>query len=161
MLFRSIPFKQVIDECDIPKVVANIGYKHGLNGNNLLMMDVTDATIIADLMMGGEGNVEDAKLTELELSAVAEAMNQMIGSASTAMASMLGREIDILPPKVSLWDSNEEIDVKEISAEKDICKIAFDLSVEGLIQSEIMQIFTGETVEEIVAIMMEIGRAHV
>lgn len=149
-----IPFKQVIDECEIPKVVANIGYKHGLKGNNLLMVDVTDAAIIADLMMGGEGKVENAKLTELELSAVAEAMNQMIGSASTAMASMLSRIIDIDPPIVSLWDSNENLDVKEIDLETNICKIAFSLSVEGLIQSEIMQIFTGETVEKIVAIMM-------
>ena len=149
-----IPFKQVIDECSIPKVVANIGYKHGLKGNNLLMMDVTDAAIIADLMMGGEGKVENAKLTELELSAVAEAMNQMIGSASTAMAQMLGREIDINPPNVSLWDNSENIDANEISTEKDICKIAFDLSVEGLIQSEIMQIFTEGTVKEIVELMM-------
>lgn len=149
-----IPFKQIIDKCSIPKVVANIEYKHGLKGNNLLMLDVSDATIIADLMMGGEGNVESTKLTELELSAVAEAMNQMMGSASTAMASMLGREIDILPPKVSLWNNNENIDIKEISTEKDICKIAFNLSVEGLIQSEIMQIFTGETVKEIVELMM-------
>ena len=47
-----IPFQQVIDECSVPKVVANIEFKQGLEGSNLLMMDVTDAAIIADLMMG-------------------------------------------------------------------------------------------------------------
>lgn len=149
-----IPFEQVIKECSIPKVVADIEFKHGLKGNNLLMLDVTDATIIADLMMGGDGKNANDTLTELELSAVSEAMNQMIGSASTSMATMLGRAVDIYPPKVSLWDSNENADSMNLSSEDNICKIAFDLTVEGLIQSEIMQIFTGESVEEIVKLML-------
>jgi flagellar motor switch protein FliN/FliY len=149
-----MPFKQIIDECEVPKVVSTIEFKHGLTGSNLLMMDEKDATIIADLMMGGDGTGGNSSLTELELSAVAEAMNQMIGSASTAMATMFGRAIDILPPNVSLWSNSENVDYKEISNDKYICKIAFDLNVEGLIQSEIMQIFTGDTVEEISKIMM-------
>ena len=149
-----IPFEQVIKECTIPKVVANIEFKQGLKGNNLLMLDVTDATIIADLMMGGDGKNANATLTELELSAVSEAMNQMIGSASTSMATMMGRAVDIYPPKVSLWDSNENSDFMNLSSGDNICKIAFNLTVEGLIQSEIMQLFTGESVEEIVKIMM-------
>src|SRR5690606_25994375 len=114
----------------------------------------TDSAIIADLMMGGDGKVENGKMNELELSAVAEAMNQMIGSASTAMATMLNRPIDILPPDVELWDKSEDIDYKAIPKDKSICRIAFDLNVEGLIQSEIMQIFAVETVEEITKIMM-------
>ena len=149
-----IPFRQVIEECDIPKVVASIEFKQGLMGNNLLMMDVPDASIIADLMMGGNGIVENKDLGELEMSAVAEAMNQMIGSASTAMATMLNKPIDILPPDVSLWDKSENIVYDEIDLDKTICKIAFDLDVEGLIQSEIMQIFNVETVDEISKIMM-------
>ena len=149
-----IPFQQVIDECSVPKVVANIEFKQGLEGSNLLMMDVSDAAIIADLMMGGNGKVENAKLTELELSAVAEAMNQMIGSASTAMATMMGKSIDILPPKVSLWDKDDPQDHSDIINDKEICKIAFDMNVEGLIQSEIMQIFTGSTVKNISDMMM-------
>lgn len=150
-----IPFRSIIEECTIPKVVADIEFKEGLMGSNLLMMDVTDSTIIADLMMGGDGKVaSNTKLTELELSAVAEAMNQMIGSASTAMATMLGKTIDILPPVVSLWDNSESFDYKNIEPDRKICKIAFDLNVEGLIQSEIMQIFAGETVIEIASLML-------
>lgn len=149
-----IPSDQIIKECDIPKVVAHIKYKEGLKGINLLMMDVADATIIADLMMGGDGSNRKDVLSELELSAVAEAMNQMIGSASTSMATMLGRGVDILPPDVSLWDSKSDINITSISKENHICKIAFDLSVEGLIQSQIMQIFTKETVNEISALLM-------
>lgn len=149
-----VSFEQIIEECSIPKVVANIEFKNGLKGNNFLLMDVTDATIIADLMMGGDGTNSKTTLSEIELSAVGEAMNQMIGSASTSMATMLGREIDIFPPHVDLWDSNNMVEYNKITKENNICKIAFNLRVEGLIESEIMQVFTGETVKEIVDIMM-------
>lgn len=149
-----LPFKQIIEECAIPKIVADIEYKHGLSGKNLLMLDVKDATIIADLMMGGDGTNGKETLTDLELSAVAEAMNQMIGSASTSMATMIGREVDILPPNVALWDGNENNDYLQFDSEDDVFKIAFSLTVEGLIESEIMQVFTRTSVEEIVSIMM-------
>lgn len=149
-----LPFKRIIEECAIPKIVADIEYKHGLSGKNLLMLDVKDATIIADLMMGGDGSNASEALTELELSAVAEAMNQMIGSASTSMATMIGREVDILPPNVALWDGSENNDYLQFDSEDDVFKISFNLTVEGLIQSEIMQIFTRTSVEEIVEIMM-------
>lgn len=149
-----IPFQQIIDECEIPKVVAKIEFKQGLSGINLLMVDVKDATIIADLMMGGDGSSTKDELSELELSAVAEAMNQMIGSASTSMAQMIGEEVDIQPPDVSLWDKDENINQRNITTEKNICKIAFHLTVEGLIDSEIMQLYTAETVKDIVKVMM-------
>ncbi|NLY47018.1 MAG: flagellar motor switch phosphatase FliY [Tissierella sp.] len=152
-----VSFKQIIDECNIPKVVANIAFKEGLKGDNLLMMDIEDATIIADLMMGGDGlNIERA-FTELELSAVGEAMNQMIGSASTSMATMLERPIDILPPNVEVWDKSKESDFVEVKDDRYVVRISFNLDVEGLIQSEIMQVYTIETVEEIVELMMPSG----
>lgn len=149
-----ITMKNLISECEIPKVAADIRFKEGLMGSNLLMVDVTDASIIADLMMGGDGTGGSGQLTELEMSAVAEAMNQMIGSASTAMATMLGKPIDILPPSVSLWDANEDIKYEGMEKEGTICKISFNMEVEGLIKSEIMQIFSLDMVEEISRIMM-------
>lgn len=149
-----ITFEQIVEECSIPKVVTSIKFKEGLRGHNLLMMDLKDATVIADLMMGGDGKGGNGQFTDLELSAVAEAMNQMIGSASTSMATMLGKQIDILPPDVEVWDNQDNIDVERFNGDGMICRISFDLSVEGLIQSEIMQIFTADTVEEISKIML-------
>lgn len=148
----SLSFREIVKECAVPKIVAMVEFKEGLTGKNLLMMDVTDALIIADLMMGGTGKVDKKKeLSELELSAVAEAMNQMIGSASTSMATMLERDIDIMPPDVEVWDTEEHIDLEKFDIKEKICKIAFDLEVEGLIESEIMQIFTKNTVDEIIS----------
>lgn len=149
-----ITMKNLISECEIPKVAADIRFKEGLMGSNLLMVDVSDASIIADLMMGGDGTGGSGQLAELEMSAVAEAMNQMIGSASTAMATMLGKTIDILPPSVSLWDANEDINYEGMEKEGTICKISFNMEVEGLIKSEIMQIFSLDMVNEIAEIMM-------
>jgi len=147
-------FKEIVNDCEIPKVVTRIEFKEGLIGNNLLMVNIKDSAIIADLMMGGDGTKGNEELTEFELSAVSEAMNQMIGSASTSMAQMLGRNIDILPPEVTVWNNKEKIDYKKFITEDYICKISFRLSVEGLIESEIMQIYTLDTVKEIVEIMM-------
>lgn len=149
-----IPFQSVIEECTIPKVVANIEFKEGLQGDNFLMVDVGDAAIIADLMMGGDGSSPSEELTELEISAVAEAMNQMIGSASTSMATMLNRSIDILPPDVSVWKDKESVNHEIKESKEYICKISFDLTVEGLIESEIMQIYTMETVDIISRVML-------
>lgn len=149
-----VSFKQIIEECDIPKVVATVEFKEGLTGENLMMMDVTDSKVIANLMMSGDGKVEDTELSELELSAVSEAMNQMIGSASTAMATMLMKRIDILPPEVLLWDDPKSIEFDKIDPSEVMCKIAFKLEVEDLIKSEIMQIFSIQTVKEISTIMM-------
>ncbi len=149
-----IRFEEIVEECEVPKIVSRIGFKEGLKGNNLLMMDVRDSAIIADLMMGGDGSNANEVLTELELSAVSEAMNQMIGSASTSMAQMLGKSIDINPPIVEVWDNKDSIDYRAFINEEYICKISFHLSVEGLIESDIMQLYTLDTVKEIVAIMM-------
>lgn len=150
----TVDFKEIVDECVVPKVVATIRFKEGLTGDNLLMVDIEDALIIADLMMGGDGTNIQKEFGELELSAVGEAMNQMIGSASTSMATMFGRTVDISPPDVEVWDLNKKIDFEKINGDNGVCKIAFDLDVEGLIQSEIMQVFTMESAQEIVEMMM-------
>ena len=142
-------FEDIIAESTTPKVVTTVEFKAGLIGTNMLMMDTEDAAVIADLMMGGSGDVQTKELTELELSAVKEVMNQMIGSASTAMATMIGEMIDIHPPKVSVWSKKEDIDEELIPKKETICKIAFNLEVEGILHSEIMQVFSLDTVYSI------------
>ncbi|WP_414839022.1 flagellar motor switch phosphatase FliY [Carnobacterium sp. TMP28] len=156
-----VKFEEIIRESSIPKVVTTIEYKAGLVGSNLLMMDVTDAIIIADLMMDGDGDATGKEFTELELSAVGEAMNQMIGSASTAMATMLGRIVDILPPDVEVWEDIKTVKYDKISADSVVCKISFKMTVDDLIESEIMQIFTLDTVRDISTIMMNGSDAEV
>ena len=102
----------------------------------------------------GAGPPENEEFTELELSAVAEAMNQMIGSAATSMATMISTKVDILPPKVNLWDEPGNTKYDFIVDDEVIYKISFSLNVDGLIQSEIMQIFTDQMVDDIAQAML-------
>ncbi len=151
----KVRFASLMEGIKTPKVATTVEYKEGVIGTNLMLLHVRDASIIADLMMGGPGNAkEDAEFGDLELSAVAEAMNQMIGSASTSMATMINRKVDILPPMVKLWGEPDNISYDGINPDSIVYRISFNLDVEGLIESEIMQIFTKEMVNDIAAAMM-------
>ena len=145
---------EILAQSEFPKVVTSIGFREGLEGNNMLMIDIPDAIIIADLMMGNDGTDVGEEFTELELSAVGEAMNQMIGSSSTAMATMFDRRIDIFPPEVEAIAQGESIGSMEGKEDDLLVAIAFELTVEGLINSQIMQLFSFTTVQEISDIML-------
>ncbi|MFC2476867.1 MAG: flagellar motor switch phosphatase FliY, partial [Catonella sp.] len=96
---------------DRPCVFIQISYIEGLDGNNILILREKDVKIITDLMMGGTGTDVDAtELTELHLSAICEAMNQMMGSAATSISSVLEKKVDISPPTASLIDLDGSID---------------------------------------------------
>lgn len=136
----------LVSSYDRPCVFLQISYKEGLNGNNILILKEKDVKIIADLMMGGDGSNIDGDLTELHLSAISEAMNQMMGSASTSLSSMLNAKIDISPPVASLVDLNEVVDSSEVSDffHEDFVKISFRMTIGDLVDSEIMQLFPVE-----------------
>ncbi|AQS54181.1 Flagellar motor switch protein FliN [Jeotgalibaca dankookensis] len=144
----------IIHESKKPKVITSIEFKKGIKGNNTLMLDVNDSGKIANLMMGGDGQNAIDTLTELELSAVGEAMNQMIGSASTAMATMFSRVVDIYPPDVQLLDEETPKESEDDIFSKPVCEISFELEVENVLNSTIMQIFSLDAVRDIVEIML-------
>lgn len=149
-----VPFQAILEDLVTPKVSSIVEFREGLEGSNFLLLDVKDAIIIADLMMGNDGTTKKEEFTELELSAVAEAMNQMIGSASTSLATMLTKKVDIYPPNVILWEDEQAVEYAKISPEEIVCKTSFSLTVEGVIDSEIMQIYTEDMVSEICDIML-------
>ena len=129
-----------------PCVFLQIQYREGLDGNNILILQENDVKIIADLMMGGDGSNTDVELGELHLSAICEAMNQMMGSVSTSLSSMLNMKIDISPPTASLIDLNDRLDEKEISEllSKGFVRNSFRMTIGDLVDSEIMQLFPVE-----------------
>lgn len=126
-----------------PCVFIRIGYTVGLEGSNILVLKEQDVKIITDLMMGGDGTNVDCELGELHLSAISEAMNQMMGSAATSMSSMLNKVIDISPPQAELIDLQETIDESQIDEflSDEFLKISFRLEVGDLIDSDIMQLY--------------------
>lgn len=122
-----------------PHVLVEVQYAEGLEGHNVLLLEPRDAMVIANLMMGGDGNAE-GELGELELSAVQEAMNQMMGSASTAMSGFLNKTIDICPPNTTIVELENDTRLHELFPDEHLIQVCFDLTIGDLIHSNVMQI---------------------
>ncbi|MBE6059818.1 MAG: flagellar motor switch phosphatase FliY [Clostridium sulfidigenes] len=138
-----------------PNIVLDVQFVSGIVGGNLFIINIEDSAVIANLMMGGDGVVEPpSELSELEISAVQEAMNQMIGSAATSMATMFSREVNISPPISSVCDENSEEISTDISAEEEIVNVSFRMTIGDLVDSNIVQILPIATAKKIVSIMM-------
>lgn len=125
----------------IPCLVITVNYLEGLMGDNIFVLRENDALIIAGLIMGLEPSQVPDNLGKMELSAISEAMNQMMGSAATAMSEFLDRFINISPPKVYYQDlQKEDMDLDYLHAESVFIQIAFNISIEGLLDSDLLQL---------------------
>lgn len=140
----------IVQNYERPCVFIRIAYTVGLNGNNVLVLKEDDVKVITDLMMGGDGTNTDGQLGELHLSAISEAMNQMMGSAATSLSSMLNKTIDISPPQSDLIDLTEEIDGSSIDSflTGEFVKISFRMEIGNLVDSEIMQLYPSAFAKE-------------
>ena len=143
-------WENVVRDYEKPCVFIRIAYTVGLNGSNILVLKERDVKIITDLMMGGDGTNVDGELGELHLSAISEAMNQMMGSAATSLSSMLNKTIDISPPVADVVDLNEDVNEGEIDEflEGKFVKISFKMEIGDLVDSEIMQLYPGSFAKE-------------
>ncbi len=141
-----------------PYVAVKVRYTHGLTGENLLVMQEQDVKIITDLMMGGSGQVDTGvELSELHLSAISEAMNQMVGSSATSLSSMFDKRVDISPPESVLVNLARDRDILQFEDGKYIVKIEFSLTVGSLIDSKIMQLLPLSFARELVANLYHTG----
>lgn len=138
-------------EFAVPYLMVEVGFTEGLQGSNLLFIKTRDAAIIADLMMGNDGSSPAEELSELEISATAEAMNQMMGSAATAMSTIFGCAVSISPPKVRLLRSDDDLsaDVGE-----PVVVIRFHMTVGEILDTEIMEILSIATAREEAAFLL-------
>ncbi len=146
--------KEIKETFETPTVVLDVEYTSGIIGRNILIIKTEDAAVIANLMMGGDGIVENHELSEIEISAVQEAMNQMIGSAATSMATMFSREVNISPPISKIWSNSEDALSSEIPEDQAIVRVNFRMTIGNLVDSNIMQILPVETAKKIVSIMI-------
>ena len=133
----------VVEEYERPCVFIKIRYTVGLEGTNILILKESDVKIITDLMMGGDGTNVDSELGEIHLSAICEAMNQMMGSSATSLSSMLGRMIDISPPEANLVDMGNPDNQGELSSflSGQFVRITFRMQIGDLVDSKIMQLY--------------------
>lgn len=131
---------EIAEQYPIPFVAVKIQYTEGLEGNNLLIINEDDVKVITDLLMGGDGMNIQGELNELQLSAISEVMNQMIGSSSTSLASMFGKDISISPPDAFNMDFANKIPDTFFESDDPIVKINFKMEIQGVLDSYIMQL---------------------
>jgi flagellar motor switch protein FliN/FliY len=138
-----------------PYIMVEIKYSSGLDGNNVFILQAQDAAIIANLMMGGDGLNCSADMDEITLSAVSEAMNQMMGFSATSMSQVFNRTIEISPPNVTLMGiGNDEDSVNWNIFSDDLAVISFNLQIGQLLKSEIMLIMNMDVAKQQVEYLM-------
>ncbi len=147
---------EIVDSYEKPCVIVKIAYTKGLDGSNILVLREDDVKIITDLMMGGDGTNVEGEVTELHLSAISEAMNQMMGASATSLSSMLNKMIDISPPSSTLADLAESGDGSDIDEflKNRFVKIAFKMEIGDLVNSEMMQLYPVTLAKEMCACVM-------
>lgn len=146
-----VTMNELSQQYDRPCVFIHISYIDGIDGKNILILKEQDVKIITDLMMGGDGSNTEGELSELHLSAISEAMNQMMGSAATSLSSMLEKKVDISPPSASLVDLNDTIEDDKIAnfLDDEIVQVAFDMKIGDFVDSQIMQLYPFDFAREL------------
>jgi flagellar motor switch protein FliN len=138
------------DEFPHPYVAVHVRYTEGFTGTNLLVIKQSDAAIIADLMLGGTGINPSEMMDEIQLSAVQEAMNQMMGSAATSMSTVFSKKVDISPPSIDLLDLKQGEGADRLPEDEILVKVSFRLKIGDLIDSSIMQLLPIEFAKNLV-----------
>lgn len=145
---------ELVNEFPQPHVAIDVKYVDGFDGINLLVIKTRDAQVIADLMMGGTGDVAEGELSEIHISAVQEAMNQMMGSSATSMSTIFNRFVNISPPGINILDLGNGEGKDKLPMEDVFVKISFRLKIGELIDSTIMQLLPVSFAKEMVSILM-------
>lgn len=141
-VIKLLEKKNLESEFPKPHVAVHVHYVEGFEGINSLVIKTSDASVIADLMLGGDGTNVSEELSDIHISAVQEAMNQMMGSSATSMSTIFNRLVNISPPGIGILNAmngegNDMLPVDDL-----LVKISFRLKIGDLIDSMIMQLFT-------------------
>nr|MDW8081006.1 flagellar motor switch phosphatase FliY [Candidatus Calescibacterium sp.] len=158
----TVPQVEVVEKERVPALfperhlLVRVLYQEGLQGENVLFVKEEDAKVMVNLMMGGDGKSGlPEELGEIEVSAVSEAMNQMMGSACTAMSDFLGRRINISPPE-TIWQDAEEVERSWLEEQREpfFVVVHFRLNIEDIVDSTMLQIIPLSFAQEVVHFLL-------
>lgn len=138
-----------------PAIAVTIDYVQGITGNNIMILKREDIKVILEMLMGTEIEDENFELDEISLSAVREVMNQMMGASSTALSELMGRMINISTPTTFEVKDAEDFKEKHFEIASNFVVIEFDLSIEGKLKSEFMNVMPIHLVKDMVASFMQ------
>ncbi|ACV64472.1 CheC, inhibitor of MCP methylation [Desulfofarcimen acetoxidans DSM 771] len=141
--------EEVFKSFATPYLLVYVSFKEGLTGFNVLIITENEVATIANLMLGGDGNIPPVvELSELEISAAQEAMNQMIGSVCTAMTDMFGIPIDITPPTITMVHDIKNASLTPLPTEQPVVVVRFDTFISNILKTTIMQILSVDAAQE-------------
>lgn len=151
---RILTQEELFKTFQVPYMIIQVEFKKGLAGFNILVIQLRDAMVMADLMMGGDGTVTAEEISEMEISAASEAMNQMIGTASTSLSTIFNRTINISPPKTEILET-PDLESFRLPLEDPVVVISFRMTIGELLDTEIMQILSTETAKEVASLLWQ------
>lgn len=139
-----------------PSVLVRIKYVQGVSGQNVLVLKQNDVQLILNQLMGLPLEVtDDFEFDEMNISAVCEVMNQMMGAAATALSEIIDTTVDISTPEAMIDEEKRLItDLYEVDGEDNVVSIKFNLTIDGIINSEFISILTIELAKEMAEKMM-------
>lgn len=142
-----------------PAVCVKIQYIKGLSGTNMMVWKQDDVQLILNQLMGQPLVVSpDFEFDELNISAVSEVMNQMMGASATALSNFLGFTVDISTPKPVIMDEvMTNIDVTEFEPDDTVVSVTFDLTIDGVIKSEFASVMSADLAKTIADKMLGAG----
>ena len=135
-----------------PAIGVEIKYVSGLEGSNIMLLKRGDVKVILDILMGMETPEEEFEMNELTVSAVCEVMNQMMGAASTALSTFLGRPVNISTPQSFTLDDLAQFKEQHFQhMGSPLVVVNFILDIEDALQSEFVNVMSVELARELLA----------
>ena len=153
----TVPKVNVINAKDFsyeklePAIGVEINYVEGLHGVNLMIWNRLDAKAIIEILMGQSIPDDEFEMDEINTSAICEVMNQMMGSAATALSDFLGKAINISTPLAYEINDRMEFQNKYFIDDDVIVAVSFDLFIEGRVQSQFINVMPVILAREIIS----------
>lgn len=139
-----------------PAICVKIVYVSGISGQNMMVLKQDDVQLILNQLMGNPLVVSpDFEFDEMNISAVSEVMNQMMGASATALSDLLGISVDISTPTPYLIEQTNFCQLAELDPDETIVAVTFNLSVDGVMNSEFMSVMSVELAKSLSGKMIE------
>lgn len=140
-----------------PSIMVKIKYTQGVSGQNVLVLKQNDVQLILNQLMGLPLEIsDDFQFDELNISAVCEVMNQMMGASATALSEIIDTTVDISTPEAIVQEGDNDVrsEVYELAGQEHVCTVKFDLTIDGVIKSEFISVLTLELAKDMAEKMM-------
>ena len=139
-----------------PAICVKIVYVSGISGQNMMVLKQDDVQLILNQLMGNPLVVSpDFEFDEMNISAVSEVMNQMMGASATALSDLLGISVDISTPTPYLIEQTNFCQLAELDPDETIVAVTFNLSVDGVMNSEFMSVMSVDLAKSLSDKMIE------